>query len=419
MRHTVQYAAVTKGKRNPAVGGTEGRLSTPLAEEKTMSFRLTEEQLMIQSMVRDLAREEFAPRAMERDQKKLFPAENFKKLADLGLMGMMVPPEFGGSGADTVSYVLALAEVAYACASTAVVMSVHNSIVCESLIKYGTVAQKEKFLKPLAAGKIIGAFALTEPNAGSDPARQTTRAQRDGKSYVLNGTKRFTTTGKNAGLIIITAKTDEGRGHRGISAFLVEQGTQGLKAGPLEDKMGLRASDTCDLILEDCRVPADQLLGNEGDGFLVAMTGLDCGRIGIAAQSVGVAKAALDAAITYTQQREQFGQKIAKFQGIRWMIADMATEIEAARLLMLSAAQVKDNGQNYTLQASMAKLYASEMVNRITAQAVQLHGGYGFTKEYAVERYYRDARVFTIYEGTSEIQRIVISNHILKDKRSP
>lgn len=384
-----------------------------------MSFRLTEEQLMIQSMVRDLAREEFAPRAMERDQKKLFPAENFKKLADLGLMGMMVPPEFGGSGADTVSYVLALAEVAYACASTAVVMSVHNSIVCESLIKYGTVAQKEKFLKPLAAGKIIGAFALTEPNAGSDPARQTTRAQRDGKSYVLNGTKRFTTTGKNAGLIIITAKTDEGRGHRGISAFLVEQGTQGLKAGPLEDKMGLRASDTCDLILEDCRVPADQLLGNEGDGFLVAMTGLDCGRIGIAAQSVGVAKAALDAAITYTQQREQFGQKIAKFQGIRWMIADMATEIEAARLLMLSAAQVKDNGQNYTLQASMAKLYASEMVNRITAQAVQLHGGYGFTKEYAVERYYRDARVFTIYEGTSEIQRIVISNHILKDKRSP
>jgi alkylation response protein AidB-like acyl-CoA dehydrogenase len=388
-------------------------------EEKTMSFRLTEEQLMIQSMVRDLAREEFAPRAMERDQKKLFPAENFKKLADLGLMGMMVPPEFGGSGADTVSYVLALAEVAYACASTAVVMSVHNSIVCESLIKYGTVAQKEKFLKPLAAGKIIGAFALTEPNAGSDPARQTTRAQRDGNSYVLNGTKRFTTTGKNAGLIIITAKTDEGRGHRGISAFLVEQGTQGLKPGPLEDKMGLRASDTCDLILEDCRVPADQLLGGEGDGFLVAMTGLDCGRIGIAAQSVGVAQAALDAAIAYIQQREQFGQKIAKFQGIRWMIADMATEIEAARLLMLSAAQAKDSGENYTLQASMAKLYASEMVNRITAQAVQLHGGYGFTKEYSVERYYRDARVFTIYEGTSEIQRIVISNHILKDKRSP
>jgi alkylation response protein AidB-like acyl-CoA dehydrogenase len=224
-------------------------------------------------------------------------------------MGMMVPSEFGGSGADTVSYVLALSEVAYACAATAVVMSVHNSIVCESLNTYGTVAQKEKFLKPLAAGAMIGAFALTEPNAGSDPSRQTTKAVRDGNSYLLNGTKRFTTTGKNAGLIIITAKTDESRAHRGISAFLVEQGTKGLKAGPLEDKMGLRASDTCDLILDDCRIPADQLLGNEGDGFLVAMTGLDCGRIGIAAQSVGVARAALDAAVNYTQQREQFGQR--------------------------------------------------------------------------------------------------------------
>jgi butyryl-CoA dehydrogenase len=384
-----------------------------------MSFKLTEEQQMIQSMVRDLAREEFAPRAMERDQTKLFPADNLKKLAELGLMGMMVPTEYGGSGADTVSYVLALAEVAYACASTAVVMSVHNSIVCESVLKYGTQKQKEKFLTRLAAGEIIGAFALTEPNAGSDPARQTTRAVRDGNSYVISGTKRFTTTGKNAGLIIVTAKTDDAKAHRGISAFLVEQGAKGLKPGHLEDKLGLRASDTCDLIIEDCRVPADQLLGNEGDGFLIAMTGLDCGRIGIAAQSIGVAQAALDAAVKYTQEREQFGQRISKFQGIRWMIADMATEIEAARLLTLSAAQMKDAGDPYTLQASMAKLYASEMVNRITGKAVQLHGGYGFTKEYAVERYYRDARVFTIYEGTSEIQRIVISNHILKDRRNP
>jgi alkylation response protein AidB-like acyl-CoA dehydrogenase len=384
-----------------------------------MSFTLTEEQLMIQSMVRDLAREEFAPRAMERDQKKQFPADNLKKLAELGLMGMMVPSEWGGSGADTVSYVLALAEVAYACASTAVVMSVHNSIVCESLLCYGSEAQKGKYLKQLAAGEIIGAFSLTEPNAGSDPARQTTKAVRDGKHWVLNGSKRFTTTGKNAGLIIVTAKTDEGKAHRGISAFLVPQGARGLSTGPLEDKMGLRASDTCDLILEDCRIPADHLLGHEGDGFLIAMTGLDCGRIGIAAQSVGVAKAAFDAAVRYVQEREQFGQKISKFQGIRWMIADMATEIEAARLLMLSAAQIKDEGKNYSAQASMAKLFASEMVNRVTGQALQLHGGYGFTKEYAVERYYRDARVFTIYEGTSEIQRIVISNHVLKDKRTP
>ncbi len=384
-----------------------------------MSFKLTEEQLMIQSMVRDLARSEFAPQAMERDKTKEFPAENLKKLGELGLMGMMIPPEFGGSGADTVSYVLALAEVAYACASTAVVMSVHNSIVCESILRYGTDDQKEKYLKQMATGEMIGAFALTEPNAGSDPSRQTTKAVFDGDSYVLNGTKRFTTTGKNAGIIIVTAKTDEEARHKGISAFLIEQGTPGLKAGPLEDKMGLRASDTVDLILEDCRIPAANRLGNEGDGFLIAMTGLDGGRIGIAAQSVGVAKAAFDAAVQYSREREQFGQSISKFQGLRWMIADMATEIEAARLMMLSAAEMKDNGENYTLQASMAKLYASEMVNRITPKAIQIHGGYGFTKEYPVERYYRDARVFTIYEGTSEIQRIVISNQILKDKRTP
>jgi len=384
-----------------------------------MSFKLTEEQLMIQSMVRDLARTEFAPRAMERDKTKEFPSDNLAKLGELGLMGMMIPPEYGGSGADSVSYVLALAEVAYACASTAVVMSVHNSIVCESILRHGTEDQKEKYLKRLASGEMIGAFALTEPNAGSDPARQTSKAVFDGDSYVLNGTKRFTTTGKNAGIIIVTAKTDEQARHKGISAFLIEQGTPGLTVGPLEDKMGLRASDTADLILEDCRIPADNRLGNEGDGFLIAMTGLDGGRIGIAAQSVGVATAAFDAAVQYSREREQFGQSISKFQGLRWMIADMATEIEAARLMMLSAAEMKDNKENYTLQASMAKLFASEMVNRITAKAVQIHGGYGFTKEYPVERFYRDARVFTIYEGTSEIQRVVISNQILKDKRIP
>ena len=382
-----------------------------------MSYKFTEEQLMIQSMVRDLARSEFAPKAMERDKTKEFPVDNLQKLGELGLMGMMVPPEYGGSGADTVSYVLALAEVAYACASTAVVMSVHNSIVCESIMRNGNEDQKQKYLKRMATGEIIGAFALTEPNAGSDPVRQTTKAVFDGDSYILNGTKRFTTTGKNAGLIIVTAKTDEEARHKGISAFLVEQGTPGLTVGPLEDKMGLRASDTADLIFEDCRIPAENRLGNEGDGFLIAMTGLDGGRIGIAAQSVGVAQAAFDAAVQYAREREQFGQSISKFQGLRWIVADMATEIEAARLMMLSAAEMKDHGENYTLQASMAKLFASEMVNRITAKAVQMHGGYGFIKEYAVERFYRDARVFTIYEGTSEIQRVVISNQIFKDKR--
>jgi butyryl-CoA dehydrogenase len=384
-----------------------------------MSYQFTEEQLMIRSMVRDLARSEFAPKAMARDKTKEFPADNLQMLGELGLMGMMVPPEYGGSGADTVSYVLALAEVAYACASTAVVMSVHNSIVCESIMRSGSEDQKQKYLTRMATGEMIGAFALTEPNAGSDPVRQTTKAVLDGDSYILNGTKRFTTTAKNAGLIIVTAKTDEEARHKGISAFLVEQGTPGLTVGPLEDKMGLRASDTADLIFEDCRIPAENRLGNEGDGFLIAMTGLDGGRIGIAAQSVGVAQAAFDASVQYAREREQFGQSISKFQGLRWIVADMATEIEAARLMMLSAAEMKDNGENYTLQASMAKLFASEMVNRITAKAVQLHGGYGFTKEYPVERFYRDARVFTIYEGTSEIQRVVISNQIFRDKRKP
>jgi alkylation response protein AidB-like acyl-CoA dehydrogenase len=384
-----------------------------------MSYKFTEEQLMIQSMVRDLARTEFAPKAMERDKTKEFPVDNLKKLGELGLMGMMVPPEYGGSGADTISYVVALAEVAYACASTAVVMSVHNSIVCESILRSGTEDQKKKYLPKLASGEILGAFALTEPNAGSDPSSQTTKAVFEGDRYVLNGTKRFTTTGKNAGLVIVTAKTDETARHKGISAFLVERDTAGLTVGPLEDKMGLRASDTADLIFEDCQIPAENRLGNEGDGFLIAMTGLDGGRIGIAAQSVGVAQAAFDASVQYAREREQFGQSISKFQGLRWIVADMATEIEAARLMMLSAAEMKDNGENYTLQASMAKLFASEMVNRITAKAVQLHGGYGFTKEYPVERFYRDARVFTIYEGTSEIQRVVISNLIFRDKRKP
>lgn len=383
-----------------------------------MSIKLTDEQMMIQTMVRDFARETLAPSAAERDRTKAFPKENLEKLAGLGLMGMMIPAAYGGSGADTVSYVLALSEVAYACASTAVVMSVHNSIVCESLYRYGSEAQKESYLKDLTAGKRIGAFALTEPNAGSDPVRQTTKAERDGDHFILNGTKRFTTTGKNAGLIIVTAKTDPALRHKGISAFIVKPDTPGFSVGNLEDKMGLRASDTADLIFDNCRVSAQDMLGNEGDGFLIAMTGLDGGRIGISAQSVGVAQAAFDAAVQYAREREQFGQAISKFQGIRWMIADMATDIEAARQLMFLAAAMKDRNEKYSQQASMAKLFASEMVNRVTAQALQIHGGYGYTKDYPVERYYRDARVFTIYEGTSEIQRVVISNHILKDKRT-
>jgi len=384
-----------------------------------MLFRFTDEQLMIQAMVREFSRKVIAPTAAERDRTKEFPADNLKKMAELGLMGMMVPPAYGGEGADTISYVLALSEIAYSCASTAVVMSVHNSIVCESILRYGSEDLKTTYLPELAAGKMIGAFGLTEPEAGSDPVSQITTAVRDGDEYVLNGTKRFTTTGKNAHVVIVTAKTDESLRHQGISAFIVKKGTPGFKVGRLEDKMGLRASDTTDLIFDNCRVPADHLLGQEGDGFKLAMTALDGGRIGISAQSIGVAQAALDASIRYAKQRTQFGQKIAKFQGLRWMIADMATELEAARQLTMSAAAMKDQGARYTRQASMAKLFASEMVNRVTAKAIQIHGGYGFTKDYEVERYYRDARVFTIYEGTSEIQRVVISNHLLKDKRTP
>jgi len=384
-----------------------------------MLFRFTDEQLMIQAMVREFSRKVISPTAAERDRTKEFPADNLKKMAELGLLGMMVPPEYGGEGADTISYVLALSEIAYSCASTAVVMSVHNSIVCESILRYGSEDLKTTYLPKLAAGKMLGAFGLTEPEAGSDPVSQITTAVRDGDEYVLNGTKRFTTTGKNAHLVIVTAKTDESQRHRGISAFIVKKGSPGFKVGRLEDKMGLRASDTTDLIFDNCRVPVDHLLGQEGDGFKLAMTALDGGRIGISAQSIGVAQAALDASIRYAKQRTQFGQKIAKFQGLRWMIADMATELEAARQLTMSAAAMKDQGARYTRQASMAKLFASEMVNRITAKAIQIHGGYGFTKDYEVERYYRDARVFTIYEGTSEIQRVVISNHLLKDKRTP
>jgi len=381
-----------------------------------MSVNLTHEQRMIQIMAREFSRKVVAATAMERDKTKEFPAENLKEMAELGLMGMMIPTKYEGSGSDAVGYVLALSEIAYSCASTAVVMSVHNSIVCETLYKFGSEEVKDKFLKPLARGDKIGAFALTEPHAGSDPSSQLTTAVLDGDTYVLNGTKRFISTGKNSDIVLVTAKTDESKRHQGISTFIVEKGTPGLIVGNIEEKMGLRASDTADLIFENCRIPANQIIGREGQGFEMTMAGLNSGRIGIAAQAIGVAQAAFDASVKYAKKRTQFGKPISKFQGLRWMIADMATEIEAARQMLLSAAAMKDKGKKYKAQASMAKLFASEMVNRVTGNAVQIHGGYGYIKDYPVERFYRDARVFTIYEGTSEIQRIVISDSIFKDK---
>ncbi len=378
-----------------------------------MAYQLTEEQRMIRAMVREFAREVLLPTAAERDRTKEFPRENLKQMGELGLMGMNVPPEYNGAGADTVSYSVALQEVAYACAATAVVMSVHNSVACGPIYLFGSDYLKETYLKPLAAGEMIGSFALTEPGAGSDPAGQKTRAVRDGDDYVINGTKMFITSGKNSDLTVVTAYTDREKRHRGISAFIVEKGTPGFTVGKEEEKMGLRASDTVELIFEDCRVPAENIVGQEGDGFMIAMSSLDGGRIGIASQSVGLAQACLDAAVNYARERVQFNKTISQFQGIRWMIADMATQIEAARLMTFNAAAMKDRGENYSAAASMAKVFASEMANRVAYQALQIHGGYGYIKDFPVERYYRDARVFTIYEGTSEIQRKVIAKHVI------
>ena len=378
-----------------------------------MAYQLNEEQQMIQVMVSDFAREVILPTAAERDASGEFPAENLKKMGELGLLGMNVPAEYGGAGVDTVSYSLALQEIAYACASTAVVMSVHNSVACGPIYLFGSDYLKETYLKPLAAGGKIGSFGVTEPGAGSDPANQKTKAVGDGDSYIINGAKLFITTGKNSDITVVTAYTDREKRHRGISAFVVEKGTTGFYVGKEEEKMGLRASDTVELIFEDCRVPKENLLGREGDGFIIAMSSLDGGRIGIASQSVGLAQACLDAAVNYAKERVQFNKTISQFQGIRWMIADMATQIEAARLLTFNAAAMRDRSENFTAAASMAKVFASEMANKVAYQAIQIHGGYGYIKEYPVERYYRDARVLTLYEGTSEIQRIVIANHVI------
>jgi butyryl-CoA dehydrogenase len=378
-----------------------------------MPFRLTSEQKMIQLMARDFARGEIDPVAGELDREGIFPWEILKKMSQLGLMGMMVPEEFGGSNVGAVSYCLAMQEIAYACPSTAVTMSVCN-LACEPLVAYGTLKQKKDYLIRLATGGILGAFAVTEPGAGSDAAGVRCRAVLQGDYYVLNGNTVFLTNGSYAGVVVTVTRVNEEGGHRGIGALLVEPAFPGFSVGAVEDKMGLRASNTAELIFQDCRVPRENLLGEEGDGFHIAMEALDSGRIGIASQSVGMARACLDEARAYSQQRKQFGRYISSFQAIQWMLADIATEIEAAQFLTIHAASLRDEGRPYTKEASMAKLYASEMVNRAAFRATQIFGGYGYVKDYKVERIYRDARVCTVYEGTSEVQRMVIAKHILK-----
>ena len=379
-----------------------------------MDFQLNEEQLMIRQAARDFARNELLPGVIERDEKQKFPAEQIKKLGELGFLGMMVDPKYGGGGLDTISYVLAMEEISKIDASASVVMSVNNSLVCWGLEKYGNEEQKQKYLTPLAKGEIIGAFCLSEPEAGSDATSQRTTAIDMGDHYILNGTKNWITNGNNASTYLVMAQTDASKGSRGINAFIVEKASIGVTVGAKENKLGIRGSDTHSIMFQDVRVPKANRIGEDGFGFKFAMQTLSGGRIGIAAQALGIAAGAYELALAYSKQRKAFGKEIMNHQAIQFKLADMATEIEAARLLVHKAAWEKDNHLDYTLSGSIAKVFASEVAMRTTVEAVQVHGGYGFVKEYHVERLMRDAKITQIYEGTSEVQRIVISRSILK-----
>lgn len=379
-----------------------------------MDLELTEEQRMIQEMARNFAEKEVAPLAAELDETHRFPVELAQKMGELGLMGVAIPEQYGGAGMDYVCYAIAMEEVSKACANTGVIMSVNNSLVCDPLVKNCTEEQKQKFLTPLASGKKIGCFGLTEPSAGSDAANQKTTAVLDGSEWVINGSKIFITNGSHADTAIVFAVTDKTKGARGISTFVVEKGTPGFRVGKIEKKLGLNASGTAELIFEDCRIPKDNQFGELGAGFKIAMQTLDAGRIGIAAQAVGIARAAMEQSTKYALERVQFNQPIAKFQAIQWMLADMATEIDAARLLVYRAARFKDTGKRHSSESAMAKLFASETAMKTATKAIQIHGGYGYSKEYPVERNFRDAKITEIYEGTSEIQRLVIAANLLR-----
>ena len=380
-----------------------------------MHFQFTEEHLMIQQAARDFAHAELLSGVIHRDEHQKFPADAVRKMGELGFMGMMVSTEFGGSGMDTVSYVLAMEEISKIDASASVAMSVNNSLVCWGLEEYGSPEQKEKYLKPLAAGTVIGAFCLSEPEAGSDATSQQTSAIDMGDHYLLNGTKNWITNGNSASVYLVIAQTDAAKGHRGINVLIVEKGMPGFMVGKKEDKMGIRGSDTHSLMFTDVKVPKENLIGEDGFGFKFAMKTLSGGRIGIAAQALGIASGALELAAKYATQRKSFGKTIGEHQGVAFKLADMETKVEAARLLVLKSAWLKDQDLPYDKESAMAKLYASEVAMEVTTEAVKIHGGYGFVKEYHVERLMRDAKITQIYEGTSEIQRIIISRAVLNE----
>ncbi|HXH99682.1 MAG TPA: acyl-CoA dehydrogenase family protein [Sphingobacteriaceae bacterium] len=383
-----------------------------------MRFDFTEEQLLIQQAARDFAQQELKPGVIERDEHQQFPAEQIKKLGELGFLGMMVDPKYNGSGLDAISYMLVIEELSKVDASTSVVVSVNNSLVCYGLETYGSEQQKEKYLKPLAAGEKIGAFCLSEPEAGSDATSLRTTAINMGDHYLLNGIKNWITNGNSASTYLVIAQTDVAKRHKGINAFIIEKGTDGFTVGAKENKLGIRGSDTHSLMFTDVKVPVENRIGEDGSGFKFAMKTLEGGRIGIAAQALGIAAGAYELSLKYSKERKTFGKSLAEHQAIQFKLADMATEIEAARLLCIKAAWLKDQGLPFAQASSMAKLFASQVAMKTTVEAVQIHGGYGFVKEYHVERMMRDAKITQIYEGTSEIQKIVISREVLKNSKS-
>jgi butyryl-CoA dehydrogenase len=394
---------------------TDTLMTTTTETATGFDLTLTEEQELAQRTARDFARERILPRAQEIDEKGQVPRELVTEMASLGFLGIYVPEEYGGAGLDAMSYALVSEEINRACASTGVVMSSHVSLAVDPLLHHGTDEQKERFLRPLASGQKLGCFALSEPASGSDAAAMRTSARRDGDAWVLSGTKNFITNGASGDIAIVFAQTDPERRHRGIAAFVVEKGTPGFSVGKLEHKLGIRGSDTAQLVFQDCRVPAANVLGQIGEGFKIALSTLDGGRISIAAQAVGIARACLEDSLAYAKEREAFGKKIVEFQAIQWKLADMATEIDAARLLVWRAATLKDRGEDHILAAAQAKLFASDVAVRAARECVQIFGGYGYLTDFPAERHYRDAKITEIYEGTSEIMNLVIAEEILKE----